>query len=724
MTDQRRDLAELLRQERGRIVELFVTELRRRDIAPRGASWSLLVDHIPSFLEEIIAEARRGTPLEASSEAMETSETARQHGGQRWELGYDLAGLIREYEVLQNCILAIAKEAGLQLSVDEFCILAKCVSTGVTEAATQYTKHRDEQLQLQKEHLVFLAEASQVLSSSLDYRSTLARVTALSVPRLGDGCAIYLEASFGPDFPVSHVLPAKAELLRAIHQSFPPSRQSSAGGVLHTGRAAVFPEVSAEVLEAMNLPPEHLRLLEQLALRSLMIVPLRAHEHVFGALALMCTESERRYNDEDLVLATQLATHAAVAIDNARLYDLSQRERARVEAATRAKDEFVAMISHELRTPLHAILGWMDLLQNGDLAEPRRKHALEVVARNAQAQNQLVSDLLDISRAITGKLRISPAQIDFADVIEMAVECVRPAAAAKRIAIEVNIECESSMLRGDADRLQQVLSNLLVNALKFTGKGGRIVVRLQAVGSELELSVADNGAGIAPEFLPHIFDVFRQSDTGTSRGHGGLGIGLSIAKHIVELHGGTIQVASPGRGLGATLTVRLPISPVISTTYGVTKVPSTQPRALPVDLPLDGNGVRVLVVDDDADGRDLVAVVLESCGAEVRVAASAAEAREQLEKHTPDVIVSDIGMPVEDGYALIRSIRTLASEKLQRTPAVALTAFAGIDDRTKALLAGFNAHIAKPAEPAALLRTVLELAGRVIPVSSGGDGSA
>jgi signal transduction histidine kinase/ActR/RegA family two-component response regulator len=724
MTEQRGELAQLLWQERDRIVERFVAELRRRELAPPGTSRSLLIDHIPRFLEEMIAEASALAPLQAGDPAMDTSETARQHGEQRWELGYDLDALIREYEVLQQCILRTAKEAGVQLSVDEMAILAKCSSTGVAEAAAQYIQHRDQQLNHQKEQLIFLAEAGQVLSSSLDYRSTLARVTALSVPRLGDGCAVYLEQSFGPDFPVSHVQAWKADLIREIHDLFPPSRDSTAGGVLHTGRAAIFSELTADIRRAMAQTPKHLELLEKLDVRSLMIVPLRAHEHVFGALALMHTESGRRYGDQDLVLASELASHASVAIDNARLYHLSQRERARVEAATRAKDEFVAMVSHELRTPLHAILGWVDLLRKGDLTEGKRTHALEVVARNAQAQNQLVSDLLDISRAITGRLRITPSQIDLSDVIDMAVESVRPAAEAKRIAIAVQVECQSSVLRGDADRLQQVVWNLLVNAVKFTAKGGRITVRLQTVGSELELNVEDTGVGIDPDFLPHIFDTFRQFEVGAARRHGGLGIGLSIAKHIVELHGGTILARSPGKGLGATLTVRVPISPVISTAYGITKVPATKAQTQSSDVPSSGKGIQVLVVDDDADGRELIAVVLEASGMEVRVAGNVAEALAVLETQSPDVVVSDIGMPDEDGYSLVRKIRTLTNEELQRVPAIALTAFASNEDRTRALVAGFNAHLAKPAEPATLVRTVLELAGRVPPVARAGPAGA
>jgi signal transduction histidine kinase/CheY-like chemotaxis protein len=440
-------------------------------------------------------------------------------------------------------------------------------------------------------------------------------------------------------------------------------------------------------------------------------VPLCVQEHTFGALTLAYGDSGRRYDASDLVLASDLARRAAVAIDNARLYQLSQQERSRVESATRAKDEFVAMVSHELRTPLNAILGWVRLIRGGSLPEQKLWHAFDVIERNANAQNQLVADLLDISRAITGKIRIHPSQLDLSNIIEIAIEDARVALEAKRLRLHVDLDREHSTLRGDGDRLQQVVWNLLTNAIKFTPKGGEIGLSLQRIESDLELVVKDTGAGIAANFLPHVFESFRQSDSSSSRMHGGLGVGLSITKHLVDLHGGSIEVRSEGTGRGTTFVVRLPVSPLLSATLGVSQMPATHEHVPSMALPGTLQGLQVLVVDDDADARELIGYVLESCGTEVRLAETAATALELLMTYTPDVIVSDIGMPDEDGYSLIRSIRTLPMADKKDVPAIALTAFARNEDRTRALVAGFNLHMAKPVEPGALVQAVLELAG-------------
>jgi len=708
-----RDLAELLTEQRDAIVSRFVAEVERKDLSPPGLSRSLLVDHIPKFLDEIVSEAMRSQGVRMSQDAVDTSETARRHGEQRWNLGYDLEALIREYGVLRHGIIETAKATRARLSIDDFDVLAKCLSVGVAQAATEYVKYRDKQLNAQRANIEFLAEAGQLLASSLDYRSTLSRLTALIVPRLADCCAIYLEGTRADDMPIAHVDPAKTELAREIYLLFPAPPDSPHGlpATLRTGVPQLVKQVDPNVLQAIAQSPEHLSLLQRFDARSWMIVPLRVQESMFGALVFTYSESDRRYSDEDLVLAMELARRAAVAIDNARLYEMSQQERSRVEAATRAKDEFVAIVSHELRSPLNAMLGWVRLLRGGSLDEEKREHALDVIERNANAQNRLIADLLDVSRILTGKLRISAAQMDFANVVDMAVEAVRPAAEAKRIQIDTDLDRASAVMRGDADRLQQVVLNLLANAIKFTSKGGRIAVRLRREESDLELVVQDSGEGIPPSFLPHLFDSFRQSDSTTSRRHGGLGIGLSIARHIVELHGGTIEGHSVGVGQGSTFSVCLPISPLVSSALGTSRVPATKQQGV-VSVPSSLQGIRILVVDDEPDARELVAYVFESHGAEVRLAASAAEAMSQLERHTPHVIISDVGMPNEDGYSLIRSVRTLPTEAKRSIPAIALTAFARNEDRARALVEGFNVHMPKPVEPAALVHAVLDLAGQ------------
>jgi len=371
------------------------------------------------------------------------------------------------------------------------------------------------------------------------------------------------------------------------------------------------------------------------------------------------------------------------------------------------------MVSHELRTPLNAILGWVRLMRSGSLSDLKREHAFEVIERNANAQNQLVSDLLDISRAITGKVRIYPSQVDLSNVIDVALEDARLALDAKRISVHTTLDRAGSVMRGDGERLQQIVWNLITNAIKFTPKDGEITVTLSRVDSDLVLSVSDTGVGIAPGFLPHVFDSFRQSDSSAARVHGGLGVGLSISKHLVDLHGGSIEVQSEGTGKGATFVVRLPVSPLISATVGVPQVPATRESERPVELPSAQHELRVLVVDDEPDARELIGYVLETCGMEVRLAGTAQAALSELRGYTPHVIISDIGMPQEDGYALIRSIRTLPESDKKDIPAIALTAFTRNEDRTRALVAGFNLHIAKPVEPATLVRAVLDLAGQL-----------
>jgi signal transduction histidine kinase/CheY-like chemotaxis protein len=711
-----RNLVQILRDERDRIVARFVAEVKK-ELSPAGVPRSLLVDHIPKFLDEIVAELTRLTSLRMSQDAIDTNQTARQHGEQRWALNYDLEAVIREYGILRHCMLLTAKEAGAQLSIDDFDILAKCLSVGVTEAATEYIRYRDAQLNAQKGRLQFLAEAGQLLSSSLDYRSTLNRLTALLVPRIADWCVVHLEGQDAHEMPLAHADPAKAGLLRRIYQHHPLPEDSPHGypAVARTGEPRLVAAIPPSLLETIAANAEHLGLLRELNPCSWIVMPLRIQGNMFGALTLGHSDSGRHYDEADLELVADIAGRAAVAIDNAGLYDLAQAERSRVEAATRAKDEFVAMVSHELRTPLNVIIGWLKLVRSGSLDESTRAHAFEVIERNAEAQNKIVADLLDISRVITGKLRVQPSQVDLGNVVDMVIEGIRPAAEAKRIRIEARLDRDNSVLRGDAERLQQVVWNVLANGIKFTAKDGVVSVQLVRVESDIELTVKDSGEGIAGEFLPHVFESFRQYDGGTSRVHGGLGIGLSIAKHIVELHGGSIRAHSQGRGLGSTFVIRLPVSPVVSTTLGIPRVPATKPPASSAPMPDVLQGIRVLVVDDDSDARELVAYVLETCGMEVRTAGSASAALIELSRYTPHVILSDIGMPEVDGYALIRSIRTHPDEAKRSIPAIALTAFARNEDRTRALVEGFNRHMAKPVEPSALVAAIGEVAGGLRP---------
>jgi signal transduction histidine kinase/ActR/RegA family two-component response regulator len=702
-------LRRVLQEHREHIVQRFVREVEQTSLAPEGTRRSSLVDHIPRFLDELEADLERARDVRMSDAAAGTNATARQHGEQRWQLGYDIDGLVREYGILRQCILDAVKESGAGLSIEEYELFANFMSVGVAQAVTEYTRYRDEESDRQNANIKFLEDAGRLLSSTLDYRSTLDRLAGLIVPRMADWCAIHFEGMSAEDMPLAHVDPSKMETLRELYRRYPLT--SSAKGyprVIETGEPFLISKVEPSFTETLAQDAEHLELIRKMHTVSWLTVPLNVHGRTLGALTLAFSESPRHYSDRDLVVAGDLANRAAVAIDNARLYELSQTERSRVEAATRAKDEFVAMVSHELRTPLNAILGWLALMRGGTLSAEKREHALEVIERNARAQSRLVGDLLDISRTLSGTLRIHASQLDLSNVVEIAIEGLRPATEAKRIHIEVDLDRKNASMRGDGERLQQVVWNLLVNAVKFTPKGGVIKLRLRRVESDLELTVEDNGIGIPKSFLPHIFESFRQVDSSSTREHGGLGIGLSIAKHIVDLHGGTIEARSEGEGRGSLFTLRLPVSPLVSTTIGISRVPATEQRPS-YELPVADKHLRVLVVDDDDDAREMLSHVFEAAGIECREADSAAAALTTLDEFVPDVVVSDIGMPEEDGYALIRRVRTLGDDR-KSIPAIALTAFASNEDRTRALVDGFNLHLTKPVEPAKLVNAVLDLA--------------
>jgi PAS domain S-box-containing protein len=408
-----------------------------------------------------------------------------------------------------------------------------------------------------------------------------------------------------------------------------------------------------------------------------------------------------------------LAAQAAIALDNARLYKESQE-------ASRLKDEFLATVSHELRTPLNAILGWARMLLTGKLDDETGSQALEIIERNARSQAQLIEDLLDVSRIITGKLNLDIAAVEPVSVINTAIDAVRPAAEAKSVRLQAMLDPWAGTVSGDPNRLQQIVWNLLSNAVKFTPKGGKVQVRLERVDSHVEITVTDTGQGISPEFLPFVFDRFRQADSTLTRAHGGLGLGLSIVRHLVEMHGGTVHAASLGDGLGSTFTVKLPLRVIherggerMDLTAESSQGSQSSLDDGDYDCPPELKGVRVLVVDDEPDARGLLIAVLSQCEAEVRACASAEEALVELEKWSPHILVSDIEMPGEDGYSLIRKVRALSAERGGRIPAVALTAHARAEDRMRALSNGFNMHVPKPVEPAELSLVIASFTGRI-----------
>jgi PAS domain S-box-containing protein len=395
---------------------------------------------------------------------------------------------------------------------------------------------------------------------------------------------------------------------------------------------------------------------------------------------------------------------------------LSEQERERLlveaEAANRMKDEFLGTLSHELRTPLSAILGWTQLLRKRKFDETTTARALETIDRNTKSLAQLIEDVLDVSRIIQGKLSLNLQQVELIPVLEAAIDTVHPAADAKEIHIECRFDPTVGVVMGDVNRLQQIIWNLLSNAVKFTPKGGRVDVKLERIDSRVQIRVSDTGTGIAADFLPHVFERFRQADSSSTRSHGGLGLGLAIVRHLVELHGGTVFAESPGIGQGASFIVNLPMRAVYVETTTTAPSKSTDNNEISLNGRLSLDGVRVLVVDDELDARQLLTTVLSQYGAQVIAVASAADALAAVQQFQPDVLVSDIGMPETDGYALIRQLRSLPSEQGGRIPAVALTAYARAEDRTQALLAGFQLHVSKPVNPAELAAVVANLAGR------------
>lgn len=390
---------------------------------------------------------------------------------------------------------------------------------------------------------------------------------------------------------------------------------------------------------------------------------------------------------------------------------MSEREaRERAETETHMKDEFLATLSHELRTPLNAILGWATILRTTTNPDEIGE-GLEVIERNARSQTQIIEDLLDMSRIISGKVRLDVQRVDLLPVINVAIESVKPTAAAKEIRLTSVLDPLAGPISGDPARLQQILWNLLTNALKFTPKGGRVHVVLERVNSHLEIGVNDTGQGILPDFLPHVFDRFRQGDASITREQRGLGLGLAIVKNLAELHGGGVRAKSPGPNKGSTFTIVLPMATAHMDDDPSRRHPRAATREV-VDEKLDLRDVRVLAVDDEADARHLIKRILSGCGAQVETADSGATALRMLRKSKPHVLIMDIGMPSEDGYTVMRKVRELSGDDGGRIPAIALTAFARSEDRRRAILGGFQMHIAKPVEPPELIAMVASLAGR------------
>ena len=565
----------------------------------------------------------------------------------------------------------------------------------------------------------FLAEAAAALSSSLDHESMLSTLATVLVPDMADLCSVHLlEGGALRLVALSHVDPNKLELVRRMHREYPPNPGALQGAwsVLRSGKSDLVSEVTDELLVTGAQDGAHLEMLRAIGPRSALIVPIRSGETASGTLTLIRVEPGSLYDRHDLPLLEEVGRRAGLAVEHARLYAASQEATKRAEnaalrahEASRIKDEFLATVSHELRTPLNAIVGWSSLLKTQN-KDPAIAKGVNVIFRNAQTQSKLIEDILDVSRIITGKLRLELRTTDLRTIVNDAVEVIRPSASAKRISVEVVASGGPHPFVGDPERLQQVVWNLLSNAIKFTDMGGVVIVELKQDGSRLILSLRDSGRGIEPDFLPYVFDRFKQADSSTTRRVGGLGLGLSIVRHIVELHGGQVQASSPGLGRGSTFSMTLPIR---ATEPPRVESIRPEPRTLEIaeQRPVASlDGVQVLVVDDEPDARDLLMAVLTQAGAEARAAASADEGLALVQESLPHVLVSDLGMPDVDGYTMMKHIRLLAPERGGAVPAIALSAYTRLEDRARALAVGFHRHIAKPVSPDALITAVAELA--------------
>jgi len=581
-------------------------------------------------------------------------------------------------------------------------------------------------LREQSEALSTINELGQVISAELDLHNIVQAVTDAATELTG--------ARFGSFFynvlderGASYMLYTLSGVPREAFAHFPMPRNTDIFAPTFKGEGTVrIADVHKDPRYGKNSPyygmPEgHLPVVSYLA------VPVVSRSgEVVGGLFFGHPE-EGVFTERHERIVEGMASQAAIAMDNARLYEAARRGREQAERAAeeneklyhetqeanRLKDEFLAMLSHELRTPLTAILGWAHMLRTGQFDEKSVGSAYETIERNARSQAQLIDDLLDVSRIITGKLRLDMRAVNPNNFIDSAVEAVRPGAESKGVRIRKIMDTGVISVAGDPVRLQQVIWNLLSNAVKFTPRGGLVQVRLSRVNSHVEIAVNDTGQGISPEFLPHVFDRFRQADQKITRQHGGLGLGLSIVRHLVELHGGTVRADSEGEGRGSTFTVTLPVAPVYMETSAGERVHPAARDTLPTyECPDRLDGLKILIVDDERDTLEMLRIGLSNCGAEVIVTGSAADALEAVSSSVPDVIISDIGMPDVDGYELMRRIRALPAEGGGRIPSVALTAYARTEDRLQALRSGYQMHVPKPVELAELVAVIASLAQR------------
>ena len=571
-----------------------------------------------------------------------------------------------------------------------------------------------------EQRLALLAEISTTGLVTPSFQELAHNIAQRTAAVVGDYCIVRMFRDGRLDGVASaHVAPEAEPLVRQLMEHPDVIAHSRLYADITTNpRTQVDNDVPESAFDHLDRRPLE-GIFDRFRARRSIISPLLIHGRLLGTLALGRAAGPA-YSDSDVRLVEAIASRATLALDNAALFERAQRDaaeaqsaRAEAEEAGRVKDEFLATLSHELRTPLNAILGWAHMLRDPSLPAERRQAAVDTIVRNAQSQEQLISDILDVQRIMAGKIRLNQRSVDLGAIIRSAAETVQPSAAAKNVRLQLLVDLDVPTVWGDPDRLQQVVWNLLSNAIKFAPPGGHVHVRLLNRDDWCELVVQDNGPGIEDEFIPFVFERFRQADSSTTRTHKGLGLGLAIVRSLVEMHGGTISASNlSGNGeSGAVFSIRLPRQAAEARPDAEQQPPTVdEPMWLGQAPPLDG--LRVLVVEDDTDARALIGTILERCGANVTLAGSAVEGFQAAADDRPDVIVSDIEMPVEDGYGFIRRIRALAPEAGGDVPAAALTAYASPADRMKVLGAGFNIHVAKPVQPAELAMVVASLAGR------------
>ncbi len=489
-----------------------------------------------------------------------------------------------------------------------------------------------------------------------------------------------------------------AEDIISAWQRFPVTAPVPIAEAVQT-QTPIFLENPVVVCARYPLISESLTITGHHALAS---IPLIVEGRILGALGISFREAQP-FTADDRAFILTLGQQCAQAIARAQLYEAEKSARAEAETANRIKDEFLAVLSHELRSPLNPILGWARLLRTRKFDELVTQQALETIERNAKLQTQLIEDLLDVSRILRGKLSLNVVPVNLAKIVEASLETVRLAAEAKNIQIHSILDAQVSLIAGDAARLQQIVWNLLANAIKFTPNGGLVEVRLDCIDNQAQIQITDMGKGISPQFLPYVFESFCQEDSKTTRQFGGLGLGLAIVRHLTELHGGTVTAASPGEDLGATFTVKLPL---------LTSSDATPTQPQEAHQFFDLTGLKVLAVDDEVDSQALVSFTLQQAGATVSTANSVATALNLIQQTLPDVLVCDIGMPEMDGYMLLKQLRSHSPERGGQIPAIALTAYAGETNERLALAAGFQLHLSKPVEPEKLVQAIASLTGR------------